>query len=41
MVENDFIKHYGKKVFVFFAKVTPKRVWLRTKNAENFQNFFL
>ena len=27
----------GKKKFlIFFAKVTPKRVWFRTKNAENF-----
>ena len=32
MVENDFT---GEKKF-FFAKVTPKRVWFRTKNAENF-----
>ena len=42
MVENDFIKHYGKKFFfVVVAKVTPKRVWFRTKNAQNFQKRFL
>ena len=29
---------YGGKFF--FAKVTPKRVWFRTKNAENFLKFF-
>ena len=26
---------------IFFAKMTPKRVWFRTKNAENFPKFFL
>ena len=25
MVENDFIKHYGKKFFVFFRKSDPKK----------------
>ena len=29
-----------KKNLIFFAKVTPKRVWFRTKNAENFPKFF-
>ena len=40
MVENDFTEE--KKFFkFFFAKVTPKRLWFRTKNAENFLKFFL
>ena len=39
MVENDFTG-IKKKVFFFFAKVTPKRVWFWTKNAENFPKIF-
>ena len=38
MVENDFTGI--KKFFFFFAKVTPKRVWFWTKNAENFPKIF-